>query len=105
MFISVSQYIYEMLWFINDHIEENSYANDEEIAKILNTYLTVDETNGDLDILKGRIETFEAENTSLKTTMAVFEARIAALEEKNELVNPNLIECWFITGSVNVGKL
>lgn len=46
-----------------------------------------------LDILKGRIETFEAENTSLKTTIAVFEARIAALEEKNELVNPNLIEC------------
>ncbi|WP_289705283.1 hypothetical protein, partial [Bacteroides acidifaciens] len=62
-----------------DQIEENSHTNDENIAKIMNTYPTVDETNEALDVLKGRIETLEAENTTLKATIAAFEARIAAL--------------------------
>ena len=32
-----------------DQIEENSHTNDENIAKIMNTYPTVDETNEALD--------------------------------------------------------
>ena len=38
-----------------DQIEENSHTNDETIAKILNIYPKVDETNEALDALKGRI--------------------------------------------------
>ena len=55
----------------------DSHTNDETIANKMNTYLTDDETNEFIDVLKGRIETIDAKNTSLKTMITVFEARIA----------------------------
>ena len=55
----------------------DSHKNDETIANIMNSYPTADETNEFIDVLKGRIETIDAEKTSLKTMITVFEARIA----------------------------
>lgn len=63
-----------------EQIEEHSHTNDETIEKIMNTYLTANEKNQAVDLLKSRIETLEAKNTSSKTIFASFEARIAALE-------------------------
>lgn len=37
-----------------DQIEENSHTNDENIARIPNTYPTVDETNETLEAEKSR---------------------------------------------------
>ena len=55
----------------------DSHTNDATIANKMNTYLTDDETNEFIDVLKGRIEILDAKNTSLKTMITVFEARIA----------------------------
>lgn len=55
----------------------DSHTNDETIANKMNTYLTDDETNEFIDALKCRIEILDAKNTSLKTMITVFEARIA----------------------------
>ena len=63
-----------------EQIEEHSHTNDQTIEKLMNTYLTVDEKNEAVDLLKSRIETLEAKNRSSKTIFASFEARIAALE-------------------------
>ena len=45
----------------------------------MNIYPKVDEKNEVLDVLKGRIETLEVENTSLKTTIAGIETKTAAI--------------------------
>lgn len=79
-----------------DQIEENSHTNDETIAKILNIYPKVDETNEALDALKGRIETLEVENTSLKTTIAAIETKTAAIGSIHYLLqNSNTNEIHF----------
>lgn len=61
------------------NIKENSHTNDEAIIKILNIYPKIDETREALDVLKGRIETLEVKNTSLKTMIAAIDTKIAAI--------------------------
>lgn len=55
-----------------------------ELEAEFDNYPTVDEANEGLDVLIRRIETLEGENIALKDTIAAMEARLTALEEKND---------------------